>query len=79
MCNWKTSSTGTMKAGLKTTGLFVIMKTVASDVSSFVLFFLCVKTEDLFCCLAASKDKLVVSSTYLPNSLFKAPKTSGNV
>ena len=30
--------------------------------------------KDLFCCLGASKKKLEVFSTYLPNSPFKGPK-----
>ena len=36
MCSWKTSSTGTKEAGLKTTDVFIIKKTVASDGSSSV-------------------------------------------
>lgn len=40
MYSWKIFSTGTMKEGLKTTDLFIIKKTAASDGSSSVCFVL---------------------------------------
>ena len=68
-----------MEAGLKTTDLFAVKKTIASDGSSPVCYLVCLfcfawTLKDLFCCLGASKQKLEIFSVYLPNSPFKAFK-----